>query len=516
MKYRLRSLGALLAVLCMGFSLIPITANAGSSKITIDGASFSEKIDNTVWNNPNSDVAVDAGKLVFPAESTADTRLISKTAVSKSDLIEDMLRATFTVEATAIPEGKAFLFAIGLRSIESLPGEKGNIEIALQNKGGIFANVSAYESSDTATALADGKQLSGNKFAFEVQLTTKQHLTVKINNLTVYDGEIPVTGEGRIGFLQTGGCHVAVSEMKIENFSYNTPENVNVNETFDNGTMDTSVLTSSMIKDYGYYPCRISVDKYLGNDVMLFKNSGLGYIGTKYQYSNFEMTFDIPYYQRTEVYSENFELLTPKSAWFGISFGDEYIDTSWYDYDYKSPYMIYFDEWSQIRDLKNNHKILATLGDTGHAFFTDGEERGFSVKMTVMDARVTIGVKWMEEEAFTTVCEYDIANGQTPTGYIHIWGSEPNNFAIDNIVITNKDTGAQLTQTEYKAGKVVVPEDYAYEKAEMIFKSTDGNEEDTDNGFNWYLLIPCAGGVCLLCILGSVIISSRRKKKGVA
>ena len=48
----------------------------------------------------------------------------------------------------------------------------------------------------------------------------------------------------------------------------------------------------------------------------------------------------------------------------------------------------------------------------------------------------------------------------SPTGYIHIWGSEPNNFAIDNIVVTNKDKNPRLIETEYKAGTVIVPEDY--------------------------------------------------------
>ncbi len=516
MKKRFRSLAALLSLLCLAVSVFPITARAGSSKTTIDDSSFAEKINNTVWNNPSGDVISQDGKLIFPAESTSDTRLISKTAVSKSEVTDDMLYAAFQVDAAQIPEGEAFIFACGLRSIESLPGEKGNIELALTNNGGIQAGVSVYEASDAPMVLAQPIAFSGSSFAVELTLTASQNLTVKVNGSLLYDGKIAVTGEGRVGFLQSGGCQAEISGVKIEIFSYNTPENANVSENFDNGTMDTSLLGCAMIKDFGYYPCRISVDQYDGNDVMLFKNSGLGYIGTKYQYSNFELTFDIPYIQRTEVYSEDFELLTPKSSWFGISFGDEYMEATWYDYDYKSPYMVYFDEWSQIIDFKNNFKILASLGQTDHAFFAEGEDRGFSVKFSVIDAQVEIGIKWLEEENFTTVCKYAIANGQTPTGYIHIWGSEPNNFAIDNIVITNKDLNAQLVETEYKAGTVTVPADYAYESAQLVFKDIEPVSDEPETGFNWYWLIPCAGGVSVLCILSSLVIAKNRKKKEVA
>ena len=516
MKKQFRTLAALLSVVCLAFCVFPIQAWAGSSNITIDDSSFAEKINNTVWNNPNGDVFSQNGKLIFPTESTGDTRLISKTAVSKNEMTHEMLCTAFRLDALKIPEGETFLFAWGLRSIESLPGEKGNVELQFTNRGGIQAGLNVYETSDEAIVLAEPRAVAGSKVSVEMILTTSQKLTVKVNGKMLYDGQLAVTGEGRVGFLQSGGCQAEVSGVKIELFGYDRPENANVVENFDNGTMDTSLLNCAMIKDFGYYPCRISVEEYNGNNVMLFKNSGLGYIGTKYQYSNFELTFDVPYLQREEVYSEDYELLTPKSSWFGITFGDEYMDATWYDYDYKSPYMIYFDEWSQVIDFKNNFKILASLAASDHAFFAEGEDRGFSVRFAVIDAHVQIGIKWMDEETFTTVCEYDIANGQTPTGYIHIWGSEPNNFAIDNIVITNKDKNAQLIETEYKAGTVIVPEDHPYQKAEMVFKDTESAFAQEDQGFNWYLLIPCAGGISVLLIVASFVIAKKQKKKEVA
>ena len=252
MKKQFRALAALLSVICLAFSVFPITALAGSSNTTIDDSSFAEKINNTVWNNPNGDVISHNGKLFFPAESTGDTRLISKTAVSKSDMTNEMLCAAFQLDALQIPEGETFLFAWGLRSIESLPGEKGNVELQFTNHGGIQAGLNVYETSDEATVLAEPKAIAGSTVSVEMILTTSQKLTVKVNGTTLYDGDLPVTGEGRVGFLQTGGCQAEISGVKIESFSYDRPENVNVSEGFDNGTMNTSMLTSAMIKDYGY------------------------------------------------------------------------------------------------------------------------------------------------------------------------------------------------------------------------------------------------------------------------
>ena len=71
MKKQFRFLTALLSVLCLIFSVFPVTVWAGSSRITIDDSSSAEKINNTIWNNPSGDVISQDGKLIFPAESKA-------------------------------------------------------------------------------------------------------------------------------------------------------------------------------------------------------------------------------------------------------------------------------------------------------------------------------------------------------------------------------------------------------------------------------------------------------------
>ena len=515
MKKNMRFAAAVLTV-CLALSLFPFAAYAGSSTTTIDGSSYAEKIDNTVWNNPNGDVAVRDGRLIFPAESTADTRLISKTAINKSELTENVLHASFALSVVDIPQGQTFAFAFGLRSIESFQGEKGNVEIAFTNDDGIQSAVCLYEEADVATVLAQPKAVNGNKITVEVLLKTNQQFVVTVNGKVIYDDLLNIASGGRVGFLQTGGCCVEVGDMSIKTYSYNSPENANVMESFDNGTMDTSLLTSSLIKDIGYFPYGISVEQYNGDYMMMFRNSGLGYIGTKYQYSNFEMTFDVPYMLRNDIYNKDFTINTPKNTWFGISFGDDYMNATWYDYDYKSPYMIYFAEWSAILDFKHNHKVLADLAQSGYAIFDENETRGYSIRFSVVDAKVEIGLKWLEETEFTTVCQFEIDNGHTPTGYIHIWGSEPGNFAIDNIKITNLDQNPQIIETQYKSGEVIVPDDFDFQREEMIFKESGETIDPENKGFNYYLLIPCSAAIAVAMVVCSAIFAYRRKRKAVA
>lgn len=520
MKKGLKFTVFLLTAVCIAACFRPITSYAGRSKVAVGNSSFAEKINNTIWNNPEGDVLSENNKLVFPAESTEDTRLISKSALRQNELTPVMFHAEYAIKAAQLPEGQEFVLACGLSSIESRLGEEGNVELALANNGGITAALRAYEAEGEATILAEPQKTGvsqGSSFKVELTLTSGQEYTVKVNGKEIYNGTLPVNGEGRIGFLQTGGCRVEISDMNIDIYSYDTPENPNIEEHFDGGTFDTSKLTSYMVWSYGYFPCYVKVEPYNDDDVLMFRNSGIAYLGTKYKYSNFELTFDVPYLQRTDVKQEDGTTELPKSEWFGITYGDEYIDTLDYAYSFQSPEMVFFTRGSGVYSLKIFKKQLADLSKTNHAFFDPGENRGFSVRFSLVDAHIEIGIKWMDEGNFTTVASYDLPDGVTPTGYVHIWGSEPSNFAIDNVVLKNLDENPKLIETEYKSGKVIVPEDYSYEPMEMVYRTgldMAGEEESKEKAVNnWYLMIPCAAAVAVLCVVIPLLVGKMQKRK---
>ncbi len=513
MRKKIRLTAVLMFIAMCTACFLPMTSFAGISYEVINNTSFEEKISSAIWNNPESDVLSDNGKLVFPEESTEYTRLISKTAVKQSKELEKMFDAEYTLKPIKIPKGKEFILACGLSAIESVAGEEGTVELVLTNNGGITASLRVYETDGEPTELAKATKIGasvGSNLNVSIQLTTSQKYTAKINGKQIYSGKLPISGAGRIGFLQTGECHVEISSMNIMTYSYDTPENSNIEEHFDDDGFNASLLYAKMLFSYSkYYPSSLDVQEYNGNEVLMFQNAGQGLISTTQQYSNFEMTFDVPYLQRVAESDEDGNTIVPRSGWIGITFGDEAMSQGTDRY-VDAIDMIYFASGSQVRSLKKESTpILADLANSKYAFWGEKETRGFSIKFSLVDAHIEVGIKWMDEKNFTTVASYDLEHGITPTGYIHIWLCQPSNLAIDNLVVTNLDKNAALIETEYKSSKVIVPDDYAYQAESMTYNP----ELKEDEGFNWYLIIPCAAVVAVLCVAVPAIVVKTQKGK---
>ena len=74
----------LLSVVLAGSNFFTLPVEAGSSAIVVDEASYQTKLSSALWNNPDSDVVVENGTLIFPNESTDLTRLITKTTAKQT------------------------------------------------------------------------------------------------------------------------------------------------------------------------------------------------------------------------------------------------------------------------------------------------------------------------------------------------------------------------------------------------------------------------------------------------
>ena len=106
MKNKKRKFALLLATLLAAGSVSAFPVQAGTMTTAIGEESYIEEIDNTVWNNPDGDVTVESGKVVFANESTDTTRLISKASVVRSEQLIELLDAEFTMNFSSFPEGK--------------------------------------------------------------------------------------------------------------------------------------------------------------------------------------------------------------------------------------------------------------------------------------------------------------------------------------------------------------------------------------------------------------------------
>lgn len=505
----LSRLAVFFAVVLTVGSVGTLPAKAGASTIVVDDSSFAEKLDDGTWSNPDSNVSVENKMLVFPESSTSETRLITKSPARASEMEDELVNAKATIRIETLPNGQKFVLALGLSSIEAISGESGNVEVQFTNNGGIKAKVVAYGDSGEEEIISNisvGKLKQDIKI--EVSISKTGALILKTGGSVAGKGQLPVSGEGRVGFLQTGSCAVKIKDVTIMSYQYDTPENSDLFEDFESGSMNLNLLTSKMtIFPSIYRPCYAKVMEYDDNQVFMCSNSGETYIGTLYKYSNFELSFDIPYIQALPVWTEEGEAIKLTSGELFVGWGfSEPNPLSPADY-MQAEQGISFREGTQI--VPDGYSELAVSPEK-YPFFSPGYEGGVSIKISVIDTEVVVYVKWIEETNWTEVLRYHTGT-KTFLGYIQLWMLTPANIAIDNLKIVNKDANPKQVTVDAQYEYLEILEDYKYEKSEDVYKDLVVREEET----NWYLLIPVTAGVCMI-VFGMVfgITELKRRKKG--
>ena len=502
-KYISGFLGCVL--LAGGISVLP--AQAGASNIVVDSSSFETTLDNSLWNSADNDVLVENSVLVFPKESTDTTSLIAKTNAKNSEYSDELVSAEATMNLKGIPNEETFVFALGLASLEAEMEEPGNVEIHFTNNEGVKASVVVYDLEGEKMVMVEPVSCgAGESVKVKATISSERVLNVSINGKPICNAELPVSGEGRVGFLQTGSCEVKVMDVRIVTHEYDRPENCDIYEDFENAAINKNLLTSKVvIASSGYVEQGAFIDEIDGNRAFRFKNSGVTYLGTLYQYSNFELTFDMVYLQRTAVKDEEGNVISPANANFAISFGDEAADYKGYGYNTSTDLLI-FEKGSGVRSL--NTGVSGSAKDKGYPICASDCNKKFSVRVSMIDSVVTVGVKWIEETEFTEILRYQVSE-RTPLGYVHLWTtSAPANFAIDNLSIVNKDEDANLIEVEYESAQLQKPEDFDYEPLQYMYeeKVSKGEKE-----FNPYLFIPIVGILCVVVFATTFVITKRRR-----
>ena len=504
MKRGKRVVYALFAVLLLTLSTLSTSDVEAGISTTSLGAST---LGTSEWNNPEGDVKVENDVLIFPEDSTEYTRFIAKTAAKQDKDFSVLLNASGIFNLKKLPAGKTFSFAFGLPGIESLPGEAGSVEVVFSNQGGIKIGIVAYDEDGNKVTVSEAKPCSMtiNKAAtVAVSISSDWVIKVQVNGKQLASGKLPVSGEGRIGFLQTGECAVTISDLKITHYKYERPENTNISEDFEQGAMDTSKLTARTIADMGIFPAGQVVEEYNGNQVLMFRNTQNAYFGTLHKYSNFELTFDVPYIQTQTKFSEDGILEAGATDKIIVAFGLEEADfTAWSGWK-KAGESISCGKYF----LQSNNYDDESAAWKNHNPYQDGG-RAFSIKVKVVDGVVTAGIKWMEERSFEELLHYTLPSGM-PTGYISIWAEGPANFAIDNLKITNLDTNPALIEVEYKNGKIEKPEDVEYIPMERVYAP---QKQEEKVGFSMWYCMPIGVAVVGIVALTIVALKGRKHRK---
>jgi hypothetical protein len=488
--------------LVLAFSMtLTFPVFAGIRTTVLDSSSLE---DVSLWNNLSNDVVVENGELIFPNNSTQYTRFVSTNAAKTNTGLGYVASIACKLQFTQLPENEKFILAFGLSDIESGMGEAGNVEIVFSNNGGLKVEVVAYEEAGVPVVLSSAKAVgvSLNKaFKLNAEISENRVLKIKADGKTVYSGNIPVTGEGRIGFVQTKDCGAKVSNILVHLGDYDRPQNTDIYETFDNGTMNTAVLSSRVIGivKKNIINRRACIEEYNGNNVFMFENCGSFYLGTVYSYSNFELSFDVPYFKVRAVKDENGKEISVGTGNFVLSFGAPVTDTLKYGYDDASGAIVfdqgivysYFD-----RTIKNKNPYWK-------------EDAPFSVKLKVVDKHVTVYIKELNDTEYETMLEFD--QPDVASGKVHFWVPTWVNMAIDNFAVKNLDNDPNLIEVEYKAGTYTC-EDYEYVPFERVYK--DSAKQDggiaANSSLYWYLMIPAVAVVCGVVL---VVIGRKKAKK---
>lgn len=490
------------------------SALAGSQATISEPVSEKNELNQTDWYFADSNIVATDGTLVIQPTSTSDTRFIAK-GVSKTDsLVSEMTSVEASMRLTALPRGKQFVLAFGLSSIEAFPGEAGNVEISFTNDGGVKMGIVAHTGSETVTILnPKNVGVSMNKeFTLSAVITPKAALQVSINGRKVCEQTLPVSGEGRFGVLQTGACGAKFSKLSYSYTLYERPENTNIYEDFETGDFNMNTLYSTSKKN-GLYPSGIRIEDYNGSQVLRFQNVGLGYIATKHKYSNFEISFDMPYFLRERVYDENGQLIGKPASNLGISFGGEVYQPEGYAYVHDTDLITIRSEL--VRSESRQAWTSENLAELGVTDISTNE--GYSVKLTYVDGHATFQVKALSAKEYITVGETDYELQRS--GYIFIWSTGNADCAIDNLKIVNLDQNPNLIEVERRSS-IITAEDYIPTKEELepasleSVKEQETGEEKAAEGFDVTIFVVCCVvGTVVLVIAGAVIGSLLRRKQ---
>lgn len=495
-----------LTTIVVGTAWCSTDVMAGSSDIVIDDASFAESLNSSIWSAPNSDITVSDAKILFSAENTADTRLITKNAIVKSSQHDELFQAEFTMKLQEIPQDKKFVVAFSLANMESLIGEEESIALVFKNAGGILkAGVYTYDADGKETTLVDAKSVGasfGTSMVVKATATTDMKFTIVVNGKTLFAGQSPIDLAGRIGFLQDASCLAEISHVNIVSHKYETPENPNVTEDFEQETINVNAFDSYMNSSSNYFPSGLRIEEYKGENVLMFRNVGMGWFGTTYKYSNFECTFDVPYILFNNILREDGTVQQPASSGFIFSYGDlsDYYDA--FGYETAADAIIF--ENNEVRNFKDYSKrtVINNMG-----LYDRDNNIGYSVKIRVEDTQFTLHMKPLGTAQWQEILSYKIGN-ETPTGYIHIWSASAANFAIDNFTVTNLDKGANTIEVEYKGSAIEGAEDWEYEPMKAVYLEDAESEQD---GFYWWMLPVLSASLGVVIVLVCLAIVKTRK-----
>ena len=529
-------LAAALALLIGAGTLTALPVAAGRSEVgVVSEASLEGGIDGGTWV-VSGKVTGEDDCMVFGEETSPTAKVTAMTKVGDYTRygIENIFTAVFTINIESIPaqSGNRLAFAFGLSRVSATLGSDGVTEIYfMQDTQGLKMGITRY-AQDTADktiksiSVVPAQTVSGLTpyldFTVSVTLNAAGQLIVtgqaegSDTAATLCDASTPNNGgyskEGFICFGQNGRSIARISAVRVLAYSYeNMTTPLEMTENFDNGHYNVDAWYSRSDPSK-YSPGGV----YVENNALVFHNAANAVFGTRYSYSNFEMTFDLLDVQRSDEYDENNNLIAPKTEWLGISLGNIAYN-SIFDLSAGSEFMFSMEP-SGRRVLYDNLKPVEILGwnDGYKDNFWSEENEGqvYNFRISMIDGLFTVYYKRQGDAQFPAEPFYEKQIAYTPSGYVRLIAYEPAGFVFDNIRMVNKDAEPVPVELTYTENSMPGTEDAVYtdtwDDADLIANRLDGS--GTGGGCS-SSAAPVGGAAAAICCAGAAAVLVRRKQR---
>ncbi|MBQ6922241.1 MAG: hypothetical protein IJQ66_04040 [Clostridia bacterium] len=548
------------------------TAYAGKSRVEIvSDASFDEEISRNKWFingkvRHESDPQTEKGIIVFDSASAASARIISLERADElfsGETLNECLNGVVSLQISRlngefyIVFGLEYAFsALGTGNCSAISFYNQNDKIAVSviniegknadnqlNKTVVRDIGTTFDYNETITVSLNIKTVAGASSAN----SGKIGLDVNGTNYLNYDNDTLCYSEGYFGFAQSAVSEVKITSANVYSASYDSPTTINVDENFDNNEFDAARLftNNNDSASAGFYtPEGVSCE----DGVLKFNNiTQFGFMSTCSQFSNFEMTFDVPHLQRKFEYDDYGNVKVSASGFFGIAIGAPLKDNSHYAitqsvfmYSAATGYVDGNPKAMSVMLLENfktvNSASITVNNDADNNFWSlqnaydiYGKEKTMNMKVSMIDGVLNWSFKWAGEQdnKYRTIIQYDL--GYTPLGYVQIHGQGANsldvvrndslscsNFWLDNIKVVNRDENPNIEEPEYLSSRIATDEDYDYiDTWNYRRKTIEAIEDDGNSGCgsdvsaDGTLII----GMVLLTAFAAVIARRRKNEK---
>lgn len=434
----------------------------------------------------------------------ANPLFMSKRIVASDpkDSVESLAQISFGFTAKKWQGNKKFGLLLGAEKQSSgNVGQAGTSFFYLtKSTEGWQYGMDAYAQADVPTAVIPEQSLPKgvlpNDLNISLTLGSKGTLEVKFNGESAYSAnDAAYAYDGYAGFAMTGdetsaecGVLVTIGSFLAENSYYDRPENANVQTDFAGDSYNTNLWnmrSESYMQDF-------LNGMYVREGGLVFDNVAMNsYISTKFQYSNFELKYSVTDLRREVVTDPaTGAKLYPVSSWIGAMFGAAFPQDEFGRMESSVP-LIYLEApvdantWDRQRQGTGYAPTQLVVLNVGRSFITplpskydfwDPSKEGLTldIRIRVTDRRLTVGLKYRQEEEYTDFVDEEMPRGLT--GYLYLCGMGNNyylaphsvgascgHFTLDDIKITNLDEGANLTEVSFASNRPdKVPGDYPY------------------------------------------------------